>query len=70
MDTLVGGAGNDTYIVDITATGALQDTVTEVSSAETDSVNLRGTSINLTAVTLNMPQTLKTSILAILELVY
>jgi Ca2+-binding RTX toxin-like protein len=43
IDTLVGGAGNDTYLVDIiTASGALQDTVTEASNAGTDTIQLRG----------------------------
>jgi len=44
VDALVGGAGNDTYIVDvITATGLLHDTMTEVSNAGTDTIELRGT---------------------------
>ncbi len=43
-DTLVGGAGNDTYLVDIiTASGALEDTLTEASKAGTDTIQLRGT---------------------------
>jgi Ca2+-binding RTX toxin-like protein len=44
IDTLIGGAGNDVYIVDvISATGALQDTLTEAASAGTDAIQLRGT---------------------------
>jgi trimeric autotransporter adhesin len=56
IDILNGGLGSDTYIVDLTATGALQDTVTEgVSVADTaDKLQLRGSSSNLTAVTLTL----------------
>jgi len=54
VDTLVGGVGNDTYLVDMTTAATLQDVVTEASSAGTDSVILRGTSTNLTAVTLTI----------------
>jgi len=44
VDALVGGAGNDTYIVDvISASGLLQDTMTEASNAGTDTIQLRGT---------------------------
>ncbi len=44
IDALVGGAGHDTYIVDvISATGLLQDTMTEGSNAGIDTIQLRGT---------------------------
>jgi Ca2+-binding RTX toxin-like protein len=60
VDTLVGGAGEDTYIVDLTATGALQDTITEIALAtNNDTVQLRGTSTNITAVTLTVAANLE-----------
>lgn len=49
VDKLVGGKGDDTYVVDLilkgsgaSATVALQDTVSEGSSAGTDTLTLRG----------------------------
>ena len=51
-DTLTGGLGNDTYVVDLTTAAALQDSITEVASAGTDTVQLRGISTNVSAVTL------------------
>ena len=60
VDTLIGGLGDDTYIVDlVSTTGALQDTVSEVASAGTDTLRLRGTSTNATALTLTLAATLE-----------
>jgi serralysin len=42
VDTLRGGRGDDRYIVDLTATNTLQDTVTELLNEGTDTVQLRG----------------------------
>ncbi|HSI96502.1 MAG: hypothetical protein ACAH09_13185 [Methylophilaceae bacterium] len=46
IDSLAGGAGDDSYLVDLTAAGALQDTVSEAAGAGSDTVTLRGSSIN------------------------
>ena len=55
VDTLTGGGGDDTYIEDLTATGALQDTIIEsVLTTNSDTVQLRGTSTNVIAVTLTL----------------
>jgi serralysin len=59
IDKLIGGKGNDTYIVDLTAAGKLQDIITERATTTTydggvDSVVLRGTSSNTSAVTLTV----------------
>lgn len=50
VDTLAGGAGNDTYVVDLRVTGTrdataftIQDTVTESVGQGTDTLRLRGT---------------------------
>ncbi|TXI44780.1 matrixin family metalloprotease [Methylophilus sp.] len=61
VDKLIGGNGDDTYIVDLLRTGttaanykvALQDTITEtaVAGSGTDTVILRGDSINPTTFT-------------------
>jgi len=60
VDTLVGGAGDDTYIVDLTAAGALQDTITEIVLAtNNDTVQLRGNSTNVAAVTLTVAANLE-----------
>jgi serralysin len=58
-DTLVGGLGDDTYLADLTATGALQDIITEAASAGTDSVVLRGSATLVTAATLTLAATLE-----------
>jgi Ca2+-binding RTX toxin-like protein len=42
VDTLRGGLGDDIYIIDITATGALQDKITEAAGAGIDTIQLRG----------------------------
>ena len=54
IDNLSGGLGNDTYIIDLTAAGLLQDTVTEgVSTLDTaDAIQLRGNSTNTIVSTL------------------
>jgi len=60
VDNLVGGAGDDTYIVDLTAAGAIQDTITEIALAtNNDTVQLRGTSTNVAAVTLTVAANLE-----------
>ncbi len=51
-DSLSGGTGNDRYIVDLTAAGVLQDTITEAAGAGLDAIQLRGTSTNTTAATI------------------
>jgi Ca2+-binding RTX toxin-like protein len=54
-DTLTGGGGDDIYIVDLTTLGALQDTVTaEGTNAGTDTLQLRGSAVLSTAVTLTL----------------
>ncbi len=58
-DKLQGGVGDDTYIIDLTAAGALQDTITEVVNAGTDTVQLRGTSSNAAAATLTLGSNLE-----------
>ncbi|CAN4268013.1 COG2931 RTX toxins and related Ca2+-binding proteins [Methylophilaceae bacterium] len=60
VDVLVGGAGDDTYIVDLTTAGALQDTITEIALAtNNDTVQLRGRSTNTAAVTLTLAANLE-----------
>lgn len=41
-DTLIGGLGNDTYLVDLLSNGKLQDKITEAKNAGTDTLVLRG----------------------------
>lgn len=59
VDKLVGGLGNDTYIVDLTIAAKLQDTITESSKTDIDTLQLRGTFTNSTAVTLTLVKTLE-----------
>ena len=61
VDSLVGGTGNDFYIVDLTVTGALQDKVTESSTAvdEIDTIKLRGLSTNTMAAALTLGSNLE-----------
>ena len=47
---MVGGGGNDTYVVNITATGLLEDTVT--GNTGIDTIQVLGTSTNAAATTL------------------
>jgi Ca2+-binding RTX toxin-like protein len=54
VDSLIGLAGNDTYNVDLTTAGALQDTVTEAANAGTDTIVLRGLSTNTAASTITI----------------
>lgn len=42
IDVLKGGLGNDTYIVNVTAAGTLEDTVTETSTGGVDTIQLVG----------------------------
>jgi Ca2+-binding RTX toxin-like protein len=53
VDTLTGKLGNDTYVVALTATGALEDTISETSmlTTEIDTLKLTGASTNTAAVT-------------------
>ncbi len=48
VDSLTGGTGKDTYVVGLTAAGALEDTVTETSAvaSEIDTLKLTGASTN------------------------
>ncbi len=59
VDTLIGGAGSDRYLVDLTAAGALQDTVTDSGTDVGDTLVLRGVSSNTTAVTLTLAAALE-----------
>lgn len=54
IDDLQGGLGNDTYNINLTAAGRLEDHVTESSNAGIDTVQLLGTSTNLLAVTITL----------------
>ncbi|MFQ6405898.1 calcium-binding protein, partial [Methylophilus sp. 'Pure River'] len=62
VDKLIGGAGDDIYIVDLIQTGtnaaayrvALQDTITEVANAGDDTVKLRGNFDHINATTLTL----------------
>ncbi len=51
VDTLTGGAGNDRYLVDLLASGALQDKIVEANKGGTDTLVLRGSSTNTSAYT-------------------
>jgi len=57
VDKLIGGLGNDTYIIDLTVAGKLEDTITETGGIDT--LQLRGTTTNTTAVTLTLDKTLE-----------
>ncbi|MCX7190383.1 MAG: Ig-like domain-containing protein [Methylotenera sp.] len=57
VDKLIGGLGNDTYIIDLTVAGKLEDTITETGGIDT--LQLRGTTTNTTAVTLTLAKTLE-----------
>jgi len=48
VDRLIGGAGDDTYIVDLNANGTLQDKIVELAGANggTDTLQLRGAYTN------------------------
>lgn len=59
IDKLIGGAGNDTYHVDLTTAGKLQDSITELADkvgyvGGVDSIVLHGFSSNTTASTLTV----------------
>jgi serralysin len=49
VDALIGALGNDTYLIDLTSSNLLQDTITEAASAGTDSIVLRGGNTTLSA---------------------
>ena len=57
IDTLAGGLGNDTYIIDLTVAGKLEDTITETGGIDT--LQLRGTTTNIAAVTLTLDKALE-----------
>ena len=59
VDKLIGGLGDDTYIIDLTTAGALQDTITEVTSAGNDTLELRGSAILTKAVTFTLAAVLE-----------
>jgi Ca2+-binding RTX toxin-like protein len=59
VDSLIGGLGDDTYIIDLTTVGALQDKITEAASAGTDTLKLRGSQILKKTVTLTLANTLE-----------
>jgi trimeric autotransporter adhesin len=60
IDALAGGLGNDTYKVDLTAAGLLQDTVTEGLNAGTDTIVLQSSSTNVIASTLILGANIET----------
>ena len=55
-DSLEGGTGDDLYIVNLTATGALEDIIVETSAVTTeiDTLRLMGTSTNTTATSIRL----------------
>ena len=57
VDKLIGGLGNDTYIIDLTVAGKLEDTITETGGIDT--LQLRGTTTNIAAVTLTLDKALE-----------
>lgn len=59
IDKLQGGGGNDTYTVDLTASGTLQDTITDSGTDTGDTLVLRGASTNTTAATLTLASSLE-----------
>ena len=55
VDVLIGGLGSDIYKVELTATGGLQDSVTEALNAGLeDKIELQGTSTNAIASTITL----------------
>ena len=59
MDTLIGGLGDDLYKIDLTATGLMQDVVSEAVNGGTDTIELRGASSNAVATTLTLAATVE-----------
>ena len=57
VDKLIGGLGNDTYIIDLTVAGKLEDAITETGGIDT--LQLRGTTTNIAAVTLTLDKALE-----------
>ena len=53
-DKLVGGKGDDTYIVDLLSNGQLEDTVTEAKNAGIDTLQLRGDVVLASASTIKL----------------
>jgi Ca2+-binding RTX toxin-like protein len=52
VDTLIGGKGNDQYVIDLTATNQLQDKVVEKAGEGIDTLTLTTTFVNTTVTTL------------------
>ncbi|MEQ1620531.1 MAG: calcium-binding protein [Methylococcales bacterium] len=59
IDDLQGGLGNDTYNIELTAAGALEDDFTENSNAGIDTIQLLGASTNLLAVTITLDKNIE-----------
>lgn len=54
VDKLIGGKGDDTYIVDLTSKNTLQDSITELTGEGNDTLVLRGGNDSLKASTLKL----------------
>ncbi|VVQ29030.1 hypothetical protein PS943_01107 [Pseudomonas fluorescens] len=52
VDTLIGGEGNDQYVVDLTATNLLEDKVVEIAGEGIDTLTLASSFANATVTTL------------------
>jgi Ca2+-binding RTX toxin-like protein len=52
VDTLIGGKGNDQYVVDLTATNLLEDKVVEIAGEGIDTLTLASSFVNATVTTL------------------
>ncbi|EUB76537.1 Hemolysin-type calcium-binding region protein [Pseudomonas sp. GM41(2012)] len=52
VDTLIGGKGNDQYVVDLTATNLLEDKVVEIAGEGIDTLTLASAFTNTTVTTL------------------
>lgn len=59
VDKLKGGAGDDTYVVDLTVSNRLQDALTESADQGTDNVLVRGGTALATYSTLTLKSTLE-----------
>lgn len=59
VDKLLGGKGDDTYIVDLTSTNALQDKITELTGDGIDTLVLRGGTDTLKTSTMTLQANLE-----------